>query len=98
MPNPVAALVNVGVGGDTSASDRRRIQTINVVALLAIGLNAVFSTYFFLFIDSSGSWPLRGAMLGHKHASMTLDVYGHLYTDDLEAIADRLDGVLRAAA
>jgi adenylate cyclase len=61
MPNPVAALVNVGVGGETSASDRRRIQTINVVALLAIGLNAVFSTYFFLFIDSSGSWPLRGA-------------------------------------
>ena len=61
MPNPVAALVNVGVGGKTSASDRRRIQTINVVALLAIGLNAVFSTYFFLFIDSSGSWPLRGA-------------------------------------
>jgi hypothetical protein len=37
-------------------------------------------------------------MLGHKHASMTLDVYGHLYTDDLEAIADQLDGVLRAAA
>jgi hypothetical protein len=29
---------------------------------------------------------------------MTLDVYGHLYTDDLEAIADQLDGVLRAAA
>ena len=63
MSNPVAALVNVGVGGETSAGKRRRIQTINVVALLAVGLNAVFSTSFFLFIDSSGSWLLRGTNL-----------------------------------
>jgi integrase len=37
-------------------------------------------------------------MLGHKHASMTLDVYGDLYTEDLEALADRLDERLRGAA
>ncbi len=30
-------------------------------------------------------------MLGHRNASMTLDRYGHLYTEDLEAVADRLD-------
>ncbi|TDI53340.1 MAG: hypothetical protein E2O95_03165 [Acidobacteria bacterium] len=37
-------------------------------------------------------------MLGHKNASMTLDVYGHLYTEDLEALADRLDERYRGAA
>ena len=29
--------------------------------------------------------------LGHATASMTLDVYGHLYDDDLDALADALD-------
>lgn len=37
-------------------------------------------------------------MLGHKHASMTLDIYGHLYTDDLEDLADRLEERIRGAA
>jgi integrase len=37
-------------------------------------------------------------MLGHKRASMTLDVYGDLYTEDLEALADRLDERYRGAA
>jgi integrase len=37
-------------------------------------------------------------MLGHKTASMTLDVYGHLYTEDLEALAERLDERYRGAA
>lgn len=37
-------------------------------------------------------------MLGHAKASMTLDVYGDLFTEDLEAVADRLDTAMRAAA
>jgi integrase len=37
-------------------------------------------------------------MLGHKDASMTLNVYGDLYTDDLEALADRLEERFRGAA
>ncbi len=34
-------------------------------------------------------------MLGHKKASMTLDVYADLFDDDLEAVADRLDEIAR---
>ncbi len=34
-------------------------------------------------------------MLGHEKASVTLDVYGHLYTEDLEQLADRIDDRLR---
>jgi integrase len=30
-------------------------------------------------------------LLGHASATMTLDRYSHLFTDDLEALADRLD-------
>ena len=37
-------------------------------------------------------------MLGHKLASMTLDQYGHLSTEDLEDLADRLDEQFRAVA
>jgi hypothetical protein len=37
-------------------------------------------------------------MLGHRHASMTLDRYGCLYTEDLEEVADRLDAVFIGVA
>jgi hypothetical protein len=30
-------------------------------------------------------------MLGHASAAMTLDVYAQLFTDDLDAVADRMD-------
>lgn len=38
------------------------------------------------------------AMLGHKSATLTLDRYGHLFGDDLDAVADRIDTAARAAA
>ena len=34
-------------------------------------------------------------LLGHQTASMTLDLYGHLFDDDLVAVADALDTVMR---
>ena len=37
-------------------------------------------------------------MLGHATASMTLDLYGHLFPDQLDDVADRLDVIGRAAA
>jgi hypothetical protein len=37
-------------------------------------------------------------MLGHASAAMTLDVYSGLFDDDLDAVADRLDGAARDAA
>jgi hypothetical protein len=30
-------------------------------------------------------------MLGHKTATMTLDLYGHLFPDRLDDLADRTD-------
>ncbi|HEV7211922.1 MAG TPA: tyrosine-type recombinase/integrase, partial [Blastococcus sp.] len=31
------------------------------------------------------------SMLGHASAAMTLDRYGHLFGDELDAVADRMD-------
>ena len=36
-------------------------------------------------------------MLGHKSAIMTLDLYGHLFADQLDEVPDRLDVAARAA-
>ena len=36
-------------------------------------------------------------MLGHKSATMTLGLYGHLFPDQLDDVADRLDAAARAA-
>ncbi len=35
-------------------------------------------------------------MLGHASATMTLDLYGHLYGDRLDEVADRLDALRTA--
>ena len=37
-------------------------------------------------------------MLGHKSATMTLDLYGHLFPDQLDQVADALDNAMRALA
>ena len=37
-------------------------------------------------------------MLGHAKASMTLDVYADLFSEDLDSVADALDAAIKAAA
>jgi integrase len=44
-----------------------------------------------LAIASGASIKGVQSMLGHASAQMTLDRYGHLFQDELEAVADRLD-------
>ena len=44
-----------------------------------------------LSISAGGNIKLVQRLLGHKTATMTLDRYGHLSPDDLDAVADRLD-------
>jgi integrase len=44
-----------------------------------------------LAISSGASIKAVQRMLGHASAKMTLDVYGSLFEEDLEALADRLE-------
>jgi integrase len=50
-----------------------------------------------LWIASGASVKVVQQQLGHKTASMTLDVYGHLLPDELDTQAERLDA-LRSTA
>lgn len=51
-----------------------------------------------LAIASGASVKGVQAMLGHASATLTLDLYGHLFPDELDAVADRIDVAARAAA
>ncbi len=44
-----------------------------------------------LAISSGASVKGVQSMLGHASAQMTLDRYGHLFGDELDAVADRMD-------
>ncbi len=50
-----------------------------------------------LTIASGADIKVVQQMLGHKSATMTLDLYGHLFPDRLDEVADALDAAARAA-
>ena len=51
-----------------------------------------------LAIAAGGTVKVVQQMLEHATARMTLDLYGHLFPDQLDDVADRLDVIGRAAA
>jgi integrase len=51
-----------------------------------------------LAISSGANIKVVQCLLGHKTATMTLDRYGHLYPDDLDAVADAFDTAARSTA
>jgi integrase len=51
-----------------------------------------------LAIASGASVKGVQLMLGHASATLTLDRYGHLFGDELDAVADRIDTAARAVA
>jgi integrase len=50
-----------------------------------------------LAIASGADVKVVQQMLGHKSATMTLDLYGHLFSDRLDEVADALDAAASAA-
>lgn len=51
-----------------------------------------------LAIRSGANIKVVQRLLGHKTATLTLDRYGHLYTDDLTAVATAFDAAAQTAA
>lgn len=49
-----------------------------------------------LAIASGADAKVVRTMLGHASATMTLDLYGHLYADRLDEVADAMDAARRA--
>jgi integrase len=82
---------------------RNRNFTTRVLAPAAaeVGLNgltvhALRHTAASLAISAGANVKVVQQMLGHATASMTLDLYGHLFPDQLDDIASRLDAIGRS--
>ncbi|MGN6607171.1 MAG: tyrosine-type recombinase/integrase [Jatrophihabitans sp.] len=77
---------------------RRRIFQPAVAAAGLDGLtpHGLRHTAASLAIASGADVKVVQTMLGHASATMTLDLYGHLYADRLDEVADRMDAA-RAA-
>ena len=50
-----------------------------------------------LAIASGADVKVVQQMLGHKSATMTLDLYGHLFGDRLDVVADAMDNARTTA-
>ena len=61
-------------------------------------IHALRHTAASLLVSSGANVKAVQRHLGHATASMTLDRYAHLFTDDLEALAERLDRVFATAS
>jgi integrase len=61
------------------------------VGLPGLHPHALRHTAASLAIASGADVKVVQQMLGHKSATMTLDLYGHLFGDRLDEVADRLD-------
>src|SRR5262245_48884139 len=57
-----------------------------------------FHTAASLAIASGTNIKVVQTMLGHASATLTWDRTGHLYPDELDAVADRIDEAARASA
>ena len=51
-----------------------------------------------LMIASGANVKTVQSQLGHKTATMTLDQYGHLFPDDLDDVADKMDDLVSGCA
>jgi integrase len=65
------------------------LQTLN---LPAVGMHVLRHSAAARMIASGWSAKAVQQILGHGSAAFTLTVYGHLFDDDLDALADALDG------
>lgn len=81
-------------GGPLRSSTWRRnvwLPATNKVGIDSLRVHDLRHTAASLMISSGASIKAVQRQLGHATATMTLDLYGHLYDDDLDALADALD-------
>ena len=72
-------------------------QAAKVVGLRGLTPHELRHTAASLAVSEGANVKSVQRMLGHASGAMTLDVYSGLFDDDLDAVADRLDGAARDA-
>ncbi|RIS81422.1 site-specific integrase [Mycobacteroides abscessus] len=68
---------------------------VGIVDLVPHGLRHTTAS---LAISAGANVKVVQRLLGHASAAMTLDLYGHLFSDDLTAVADALGKAIKATA
>ncbi|MGV9668091.1 tyrosine-type recombinase/integrase [Nocardia niigatensis] len=70
-------------------------QAVGVTGMVPHGLRHTAAS---LAISAGANIKVVQRMLGHKTATLTLDLYGHLFADDLDAVATAMNAGAQAAA
>jgi len=86
-------------GGALRAQVFQRAVLTDTAAELGLGglhPHALRHTAASLAIASGANIKVVQQMLGHKSATMTLDLYGHLFPDQLDEVANRMDAAARS--
>lgn len=86
-------------GGALRAQVFQRAVLTDAADALGLGglhPHALRHTAASLAIASGANVKVVQQMLGHKSATMTLDLYGHLFPDQLDEVADRMDAAARS--
>jgi integrase len=89
---------NGGVLRNGNFTKRRFIPAARAIGVPDLTPHGLRHTAASLAIAAGTNVKVVQQMLGHATASMTLDLYGHLFPDQLDDVADRLDVIGRAAA
>ncbi len=87
-------------GGYLESTEFRWVfdQAAKAAGLSKIAPHGLRHTAASLAISAGANIKVVQRMLGHKTATLTLDLYGHLFADDLDAVAVGMDagpGLLR---
>ena len=81
-------------GGPLRSSPFRQtvwIPAVETAGLEQLRIHDLRGTAASLMISTGANIKAVQRQLGHASAAMTLDLYGHLYEDDLDALSDALD-------
>ncbi|MGW5311609.1 tyrosine-type recombinase/integrase [Nocardia thailandica] len=71
---------------------------VESVGLAGVVPHTLRHTAASLAISAGANIKVVQRMLGHKTATLTLDLYGHLFDEDLDPVAEALDARARATA
>ena len=96
--DPDALIFTTPAGNPLRMSNfRRHVRTPAVTAAGLTGLtpHRLRHTAASLYIAAGTPPKVVQRILGHASIAITLDLYGHLYPDEMDTWADRLDGLAR---
>lgn len=87
-------------GGHLESTEFRWVfdPAVKAVGLSGVVPHSLRHTAASLAISAGANIKVVQRMLGHKTAMLTLDLYGHLFPDDLDAVARGMDEGARTAA